>query len=717
MNNPFILARKAYNLTVEIVHHSHFVLNPLKTLFRNKKHVSLLPKVSQENMDVLLEAISYPLNSVTFHKSSKSRRVFISCSNYRLAFIFVIFVFGYLHTSAQTVRHTYRFTDNLAIASPDCGPALLPARALGSCNMVSTGGSFITDTFPLCGVRRTVYRNNMHWGLQYPNPNGTITDNYTIQMYVKNTNWGDKTWTRIIDFSNGTSDAGIYYKANGDLRKRCLDFYPNGVIGQCPFFDDTTYYLLTFTRNAATRVIDVYVNNKLFVSYLDNQQLYVGKNGVPIFIYRDDAVVACESGEANFSYLSFTNQYSSQASVDAVYNDLCSLTKTNSADFTILGAQNCNPVSKEVTIKYTGFVEPPGNDYVFAWNWKGGEVISGSGMGPYVVKWNTPGIKDISLSVKNIACPNVQAVGRSINITTTPSLTVQQTICYGKTYLGYNKEGTYTDSFKTGSGCDSVRTLQLTVLPQRIQNITQTICDGQNYMNYTRTGNYSDTFKTGDGCDSIRNLQLTVLAKLTSNIRQSICEGQTYSGYGVAGRYLDTFRTARGCDSIRTLDLTIVKKPLPDLGPDKVICLGDTISLTPGVFLTYIWQDGSTKSNLPVTAPGTYSVTVTNTCGSAQQQVTVTAGTCDVKFPSAFSPDRDGRNDLFGVTGRAGLQSYKLSVFNRWGQKLFESQNPMLGWDGTYRGKLQDGGIYVWVCQYSKNNVRLMQKGTVMLVR
>ena len=136
-----------------------------------------------------------------------------------------------------------------------------------------------------------------------------------------------------------------------------------------------TYYLYLHT-NGATGIIDVYVNNDRFVSYNDAAGKYVGTAGVPILIYRDDQSVVCESAEAKFAYLSFTNEYSSQATVNAVYDDICTIANTNdAARFTVTAAANCT-ASRDVTVNYTGSLTGNGSGYNIVWDWDGGTVVA-----------------------------------------------------------------------------------------------------------------------------------------------------------------------------------------------------------------------------------------------------------------------------------------------------------------------------------------------------
>jgi len=88
--------------------------------------------------------------------------------------------------------------------------------------------------------------------------------------------------------------------------------------------------------------------------------------------------------------------------------------------------------------------------------------------------------------------------------------------------------------------------------------IDTTICKGEIVEGYDTSGIYSDTFKVNSGCDSIRILNLTVLPIIHSLQQVQICQGESYEGYDKSGIYLDTFPSPSGCDSIRTLRLNVI---------------------------------------------------------------------------------------------------------------------------------------------------------------
>ncbi len=101
-----------------------------------------------------------------------------------------------------------------------------------------------------------------------------------------------------------------------------------------------------------------------------------------------------------------------------------------------------------------------------------------------------------------------------------------------------------------------------------------------------------------------------------------------------------------------------------------------------------------------------------------------------MRFPNAFTPSPDGPtggaydpeaievdNNIFHPK-YLNLEEYKLEIFNRWGELIFESNNPAIGWDGYYMGKLAKEDVYVWkVAAKCTNGNYLNNLGTVTLIR
>ena len=111
-----------------------------------------------------------------------------------------------------------------------------------------------------------------------------------------------------------------------------------------------------------------------------------------------------------------------------------------------------------------------------------------------------------------------------------------------------------------------------------------------------------------------------------------------------------------------------------------------------------------------------------SSCQASAGSSAVTATTTEpfkdeLYIPNTFTPNHDGKNDTFMAYGNS-VAKFKLRVYNQWGEFIFESQNLMQGWDGTYRGRAQPSGVYVYYVEVTFNGgVSKIFKGTVTLLR
>lgn len=187
-----------------------------------------------------------------------------------------------------------------------------------------------------------------------------------------------------------------------------------------------------------------------------------------------------------------------------------------------------------------------------------------------------------------------------------------------------------------------------------------------------------------------------------------------------AGDYRVTATDGGGC--VGTLGISIHQPPavVVSLGGDTVICPGTKLLLSPGIFSAYRWQDNSTASTYTAEHDGMYYVQVTNAAGcTASDSINVSQDCHDIVFPSAFTPNGDGRNDVFKPLGTLSVISrYTLSVYNRWGQLVFQTHNPYLGWDGLVKYTDPGTGAFVWTAEYSFDQLPLKSvKGMVMIIK
>jgi gliding motility-associated-like protein len=87
-------------------------------------------------------------------------------------------------------------------------------------------------------------------------------------------------------------------------------------------------------------------------------------------------------------------------------------------------------------------------------------------------------------------------------------------------------------------------------------------------------------------------------------------------------------------------------------------------------------------------------------------------------FPTAFTPNHDGKNDLFKPFVKGSLAFYELKFFNRWGQMVFQTNDARTGWPGLYKSQQQPVDVFVWLVRYQfKGSPLKVEKGTVLPVK
>ena len=99
--------------------------------------------------------------------------------------------------------------------------------------------------------------------------------------------------------------------------------------------------------------------------------------------------------------------------------------------------------------------------------------------------------------------------------------------------------------------------------------------------------------------------------------------------------------------------------------------------------------------------------------------IRISISTSKLDFPNAFSPNGDGMNDIYRAkTDYQSIVEFKAVIYNRWGQKLYEWNNPAGGWDGTYKGNpVKQGVYYVQVTAKGADGRRFNIKKDVNLLR
>ncbi len=176
------------------------------------------------------------------------------------------------------------------------------------------------------------------------------------------------------------------------------------------------------------------------------------------------------------------------------------------------------------------------------------------------------------------------------------------------------------------------------------------------------------------------------------------------------GTYRIELTDDRGCDADTTVSLIAFDTVSVSFNPESVqINLGQETQLDPIIspanqVYSFSWEPATglscTDCPNPIASPvitTPYELTVfdENNCPFSEKVIVEVANDLIVLVPNAFSPNGDGVNDFLYVYG-VSIASVNFRIFNRWGEKVFETNNPGEGWDGTYRGKKLASDVYVY---------------------
>jgi gliding motility-associated-like protein len=166
--------------------------------------------------------------------------------------------------------------------------------------------------------------------------------------------------------------------------------------------------------------------------------------------------------------------------------------------------------------------------------------------------------------------------------------------------------------------------------------------------------------------------------------------------------------------------------------PDTIVigAISDLMALPSLNNVTYSWHpsyglSGTTGPNIMASPQQTvtYWVTVTDAYGcSLTDSVTVFVldFLCEEPYifiPNAFTPNGDGENDVLYVRGN-NIDELFFTIYNRWGEKLFETTDQLVGWDGTFKGMQADPGVFVYYLEATcVGQMKFFKKGNVTLIR
>ena len=366
-------------------------------------------------------------------------------------------------------------------------------------------------------------------------------------------------------------------------------------------------------------------------------------------------------------------------------------------------------LNPEITSDYT-------QKYTYLWSTgETDETITVTESGTYSVTITGEGGNTVFVET-NVTFNSLPIVdlGEDSNIPEGESVTLGDELTVGSAYLwndgsdsqtiDVSEGGAYWVQITDGNGCINRDTINLTegnILTVSLESKRE-ICEGENaYISPTVTG------------DSISYYWIP--------------GGETDSGIYVSqeGKFCVEVSDKNGDKETVCVDVVINPSPIVDLGDDVKLDVGETVDLDAGNSgVSYIWSIneiisvGDISSTLAVNSTGKFSVEVrgVNDCVGRDTVSVYSQGRR--YLPSGFSPNGDNKNDVLKVKQYDNVKGITLIIYNRGGQRMFQSNRIDIGWDGSYKGELQRLDTYIYYLEVTlDDNTIEKQRGEVTLLR
>lgn len=290
----------------------------------------------------------------------------------------------------------------------------------------------------------------------------------------------------------------------------------------------------------------------------------------------------------------------------------------------------------------------------YSWNFSGGTLVDTSNNVLQVI-WNTPGTFVIQLMVLNMC----------------GSSNGQKTITV--------KEYPLVDA-----GNDT------------------TVCKDQPVTLSTITGSYSYYWLDNYGTNHGNTSSITVTPDTTTT-------------------YVITSTVTGGGNCASRDTVTIFVEYTSEDDYSDTICLGDEITLDAIIQgASYLWSNGATTQTITTGDTGWFHVTIfmdTAIC-EYYKHFHVAGKVCSIELPNVFTPNNDGSNDVFTSFTPGAYNQFLITIYNRWGRVVFESDDPNFSWDGKMKSGMEaKAGTYFYVVQTTLKDVTEKKTGTLTLLR
>ncbi len=237
--------------------------------------------------------------------------------------------------------------------------------------------------------------------------------------------------------------------------------------------------------------------------------------------------------------------------------------------------------------------------------------------------------------------------------------------------------------------------------------------------------------QVGSSSEFLMSMQLAPDNKIyvSTSTATSLGVIQSPNLLGNACNYIDNGVSLSGRITYSGLPQKIIVSQIPNasVSNNVTIPFGTSTTLSVGGGTSYEWSPSNglscTDCAQPVATPTSktvYTIVVSNANGCTSiDSVTIDVEiVCDNLFiPNVFSPNGDGENDIYKIKGNC-IDRFSLSIYNRWGNQVFETININEGWDGSYKGEPMNTGAYCYrAIIYSQSGKYIERVGTLSLIR
>lgn len=278
-------------------------------------------------------------------------------------------------------------------------------------------------------------------------------------------------------------------------------------------------------------------------------------------------------------------------------------------------------------------------------------------------------------------------------------------------FVDFSHQGRYIVKVTDHFGCPAYDTTDMTVYYAPVATVTAsefTICEGES-VQLNANNSFSYLWSPAEGLSN-------------TTIANPIATPVKSTAYAVI-----VYNQELTCSDTAHVMVNVWSRPTANAGPDKFTYNKKPVILqgtAEGSGLRYEWSPAAhlndpsilrPQANPPQTIIYTLTVTSDHGCGIASDDVKVEV--IDKLFiPSAFTPNRDGLNDIWQLITFDTYPEATVNVYNRWGQLVYASTGSNYQpWDGSFKGEPVETGTYVYFVKLSKNAAIL--KGTVSVIR